>query len=138
MITTGNHFRGPELENSRIWNLLGATMRAVIAARGECEEGSSPGVNVVFYVPGSLGDFDIQRIEASRFSRRQKLVLVAVPVPKEVVEVGGSREFVIDALHQANMIAVETFARKKAGQFDLDRAEAIVEKVSQSLVDQGF
>jgi hypothetical protein len=64
--------------------------------------------------------------------------VVLVTVPKEQVESGGSVDFVIDALHHANRIAVATFARKKAGEFDLAKAEAIVEKVRQSLVDQGF
>jgi hypothetical protein len=138
MITTGDHFRGPELKDSPIWKLLGATMSAVIAARGDWKEGSSPGVNVVFYVPGSLGDFDISTIEASRFSRKHKLLLVAVPVPRHLVYGDGLFEFVIDALFQANRIAAETFARKKAGHFDLAQANAIVNEVKNALIEQGF
>ena len=63
---------------------------------------------------------------------------MAVPVPKEEVETGGSIDFVIGALHEANRIAAETFAGKGTEPFDLERAEAIVEKVKQALVDQGF
>jgi len=157
MISIGAHFRGPELSGSRIKQLLMAAMRALKKERGPLvgtddfgpcdprptsgpyvELGAAPEVNVVFYVPGSLGDFDIPKIEASRFSRKQKKLLVAVPVPKEEAESGGSVEFVIDALHQANRIAAETFARKRAGEFDLARADAIAEKIRQSLIAQGF
>ena len=93
-------------------------------------------MNVVFYVPGSLGDFDIPKIEASRFSRKQKLLLVAVPVPKAVVQSGGSVEFVMAALHQPNALAAEVFACKGVGVFDLAQAEAILEKVGRVLAAQ--
>jgi hypothetical protein len=137
MISIGIHNNGPELEGSPIDELLGATMRAVSVARGKGYEAhASPAVNVVFYVPGSLGGFDIPKIEESRFSRKQKLVLVAVPVPSEVAQAGGSVEFVIDALHKANAIAAEVFARKGKEPFDLAKAEAIVEKVRESLAPQ--
>jgi hypothetical protein len=96
-------------------------------------------VNVVFYVPGSLVSYeDLKKIEAARFSRKQKLLLLAVPVPKEEVESGGSVEFVVGALRRAKAIAAETFARKGSESFDIERAEAIIEKVRESLVDQGF
>ena len=156
MISIGVNLGGPE--QLRIDELLRATMRSLSAVRGSWvggddfepgkprpasgpffEKGSSPAVNVIFYVPGSLlGYDDLKKIEAVRFSRKQKLLLVAVPVPKEEVETGGSIDFVIGALHEANRIAAETFAGKGTEPFDLERAEAIVEKVKQALVDQGF
>jgi len=155
MIATGGHYRGPELSGSRIQKLLNAAMKALIQECGlfigadDLDHdglgrtpgriftvGSTPAVNVVFYVPGSLGGFDIPKIEASRFSRKKKLLLVAVPVPPEVAQAGGSVEFIIDALHKANAIAAAVFARKGNEPFDLARAEAIVEKVRQSLAAQ--
>jgi hypothetical protein len=137
MISIGADFMGPELDGSPIDRLIGAAMIAVENFRGKGYEAhASPAVNVVFYVPGSLGGFDIPKIEASRFSRKQKLVLVAVPVPAEVAEAGGSVEFIIDALHKANAIAAEVFASKGTESFDLARAEAIVEKVKQTLMAQ--
>lgn len=158
MISTAVYFGGPEQKNSELSKLFGATERALRAIRGPwvgsddfgpCasrpqagpyfEVGSLPAVNVVFYVPGSLVRYeDLTKTEAARFSRKQKLLLVAVPVSKEEVESGGSVEFVIDALHEANRIAAETFARKGTEPFDLETAEAIVEQVRQSLVAQGF
>ncbi len=139
MISIGAHFRGPELDGSLIKHAIRRAMKAVEQARGPgYEEHAAPAVNVVFYVPGSLGDFDIPKIEASRFSRKQKLLLVAVPVPAEMVESDAAAEFVIDALRQANRIAAETFARKETEPFALQRAEAIVDQVERSLADQGF
>ena len=101
------------------------------------ELGSAPAVNVIFYVPGSLiGYDDLKKIEPARFSRKQKLLLVAVPVPKDVAESGGSIDFVIDALHKANAIAAEVFAKKGVGAFDLAKAEMLVEKVREALAAQ--
>ena len=138
MISVGINLGGPE--RLPIEGLLRTAMKAIKSTRGEAYESHRlPGVNVVFYIPGSISDYeDLRKIEAARFSRKQKLLLVAVPVPKEEVESGGSVEFVIDSLHQANAIAAEVFARKGTEPFDLDSAEAIVEKVKQSLLDQTF
>ena len=157
MISMGVHLNGPELCKSRIDELLRATMRALKKERGpivgtddfgQCdpppasgqyfEIGTFPAVNVVFHVTGSLGGAMPKRIEAARFSRKQKELLVAVPVPKEEVETGGSIEFVIGALREANRIAAETFGKKGTEPFDFDKAEAIVDKVERSLVDQEF
>jgi hypothetical protein len=134
MISIGGHYRGPELDGSPVDLLIRSAAMALKRLRGNGYEAhSAPAVNVVFYVPGSLGDFDIPKIEASRFSRKQKLLLVAVPVPKDVAAAGGSVEFVIGALRQAVAIAAEVFAGKKVGVFDRARAEAIIEKVRATL-----
>jgi hypothetical protein len=137
MISIGGHYNGPELEGSAIDLLIRSAAKAVKRFRGDDYEAHSvPAVNVVFYVPGSLGAEGPTKIEAARFSRKQKLLLVAVPVPRDVAEAGGSIEFVIDALHRANAIATEVFAKKGVGAFDLAKAEALVEKVRQTLAAQ--
>lgn len=73
---------------------------------------------------------------AGRFSRKQKLLLVEVHVPKEQVESGGSVEFIIGALRQACSIAAEVFEQKKAGPFDLTKANAIVDRVRDALMEK--
>lgn len=157
MISIGVQLNGPELSKSTIKLLLMATMRAIADERGPIvgdddfgpcdprpvsgsyfEIGSAPALNVVFHVQGSFNVPMPEKIEAARFSRKQKELLVAVPVTKEEVKRGGLVEFVIGALHEANRIAAETFGRKGTEPFDRERADAIVEKVRQSLVEQGF
>ena len=128
MITIGGHYRGSELETSFIRRVLSAVAKTVAVYSGERAEGSEPTVNVVFYVPGSLGRFEIPRVEASRFSRKQKLLLVAVPVPPEMVNSSGALDFVMDSLHKANAIAAEVFAKKNVGIFDLAKGDELVEK----------
>ena len=136
MISIGIDFMGPEHPETPIGRLLLSASRLVQEHRGEYETYPGPRVNVVFYVPGSLGDFpNITKVAAGRFSRKQKLLLVEVPVSREVAEAGGSIEFVVNTLHQANAIAAEVFA-KKGMEFDLLKAEALVERVRQSLIAQ--
>ena len=102
-------------------------MQAVEDVCGEPETISTPRVNVVFYVPGSLLAFeDLKKIEAARFTRKEKLLLVAVPVSREVAKLGASVAFIVDALRQAVAIAADVFARKKVAGFDLADAEVIV------------
>ncbi|HEX2971536.1 MAG TPA: hypothetical protein VHP11_04350 [Tepidisphaeraceae bacterium] len=113
---------------------------AIGEACGEAEEweGTVPGVNVVFYVPGSVMDHvSVTKIEAARFSRKRKLLLVNVPVPKEIVrDWNQSLLFLIDALCKANAIAAEVFGHKKGMEpFDLAKAEAIIDRVKEMLVE---
>jgi hypothetical protein len=158
MISIGCQYGGPEFDGSkRIQQTLRAAMKALAFVRGPwvgsddfgpCddkpqsgpffEKGSAPAVNVVFYIPGTLGIKVPDKIEAARFSRKHKELLVAVPAPPEMVDSEEAAGFVIDALHEANRIAAETFTRKGPEPFDLERAEALVEKVRQTLADQGF
>jgi hypothetical protein len=134
MISIGAYFGEPGQQDSPIGLVLRAAMDATARCRGDWIEGSTPGVNVVFYVHGSIAKYDCPtKIEAARFSRKQKLLLVAVPVPKVIIETDEPLTFVIDALHQANAIAAEVFAKKSPEQFDFEKAEAIVERVQESL-----
>jgi hypothetical protein len=137
MISIGADFGGPKMGESPLGLIIRSAMNAAANVRGDWAEGSAPGVNVVFYVPGSVAQYEnLTKVEASRFSRKQKLLLVAVPVPKEIENDGGSVEFVIDALHKANAIAADVFAKKGSEPFDLAKAEAIVERVKEALVAQ--
>ena len=128
MISIGAHYGGPELAKTSIKRAILCAMNAVEFVRGDWAEGSAPEVNTVFYVPGSCSMAVPERIEAARLSRKQKLLLVAVPVPPEMIKSDKSLGFVIDALHRANAIAGEVFAKKKVGPFDLGKADAIVER----------
>ena len=133
MITLGAQFGGPEQNGSPIDVAILSVMDAVRDARGERNKGAAPAVNVVLYIPGSCGIAAPTKIEAARFSRKQKLLLVAVPVPSEMINSSCALDFVISALHQANAIAADVFAKKNVGTFDLAAADAIVEKAKAEI-----
>lgn len=156
MIAVGIHLGGGE--SQCITSLLRATGLALSKACGPWvgnddygpgdpipqsgpyfKDGDAPALNVVFYVPGSLMSFDdLKQIEAARYSRKKKLLLVAVPVPRAVAASGGSVEFVIGALRRANAIAAEVFAKKGSEPYNTAEAERIVSEVENRLRDQGF
>jgi acetylornithine deacetylase/succinyl-diaminopimelate desuccinylase-like protein len=133
MISIGAQFGGPEHAQTSIRRAIFTAMDAVRGARGERIAGAAPEVNTVFYVSGSCGLPIPAKTEAARFSRKQKLLLVAVPVPPEKINSTDALDFVIDALHKANAIAAEVFAKKNVGVFDLQKADEIVEKAKAEI-----
>ncbi len=148
MISIGAQFGAPEHARASIRRAIFAAMDAISDERGPWvgeddfgpgdpqpatgkyfAVGSAPAVNVIFYVPGSVLTYsDLGQMEAARFSRKQKLLLVAVPVPPEMINSPDALDFVIGALHKANAIAAEVFAEKNVGVFDLQKADELVEK----------
>jgi hypothetical protein len=133
MIATGGFYCGPELRESPINKRLMAIGRAIKMARGDWKQGDTPGVVVVFVVPGSLGDVNFTGQRITLFSRKKKLLQIEVAVPNELVTVGDVDSFVLDAVRQAIRTAAEHFERKKAGVFDVAEASVIVDAVSRSL-----
>jgi hypothetical protein len=136
MIGVGGVFRGPEIRESQLGKFLFATGKAISNASGEWKEGDSPAVIVVWVVPGSLGEVNFTGQRTTLFSKKKKLMQIEAEVPKEVVNAGGSVEFVIDALHKAAATAAKTFARKGPESFDLSKAEVIIEKVRVALENE--
>ena len=136
MITLGAKFGGPEeMEFREAWKCAATAIReARHQKKGEPED-DTPGVNVVFYVSGSVIEFSrIKEIEPARFSRKRKLLLVDVPAPKNIRDnFDKSLSFIMDSLGKANAIAVEVFERKGAEPFDLAKANAIVDQAKQLL-----
>ncbi len=156
MISLGEQYGGPELQVAEIFSVLCRTSQLVAQYRGGemyggkdiagvdesprpdgpyFEVGSAPTLNIIFHVPGSITDFPpLDAPQAGRFSRKQKLLLVNVYVSREQVAAGGSIEFVIDALRKSCAIAADVFEKKKAGPFDLARANAIIGRVKDALL----
>lgn len=138
MIATGEYYRGPELKGSRIEKHLDTVGKALIAARGDWKEGDAPAVIVLFVVPGSLGDVNFSGQRTTLFSRKKKLLQIGAAVPKELVSAERIDDFVIDALRKASRMAAEHFERKKAGVFDLAKADAIIDRVRELLAAQAI
>jgi len=91
--------------------------------------GTIPGLHVGFYVDGSAGPYDeVRGLAPVRFSRKKKLLLVNVRVPKEVVnDFDKSFRFIVDSLHDASALAADTFVRKGSEPFDLAKASALID-----------
>ncbi len=132
MIALGGVFQGPELEGSLIDRTIKEAGKAAAELRGDFEFGSSPAVNVIFYVPGSLGSPDWDGLRDAKFSRRQQLLMVQVAVPENVVDSSDPKDFVIESLYGANAVAFEFF-RQKNMDFPLAEAEQLVAKIESRM-----
>lgn len=134
MIFIGGIFSGPELDGSSTEQTIKLVGRIAADLRGSFNVGDAPAVNVVFCVPGSLRSPDWDWLQEGTFSRRQKLLLVQVAVPAELVNSPQLDEFIIRSLHGANTIAFHTFNEKDM-KFPLREAEELVLQVKDRLAD---
>lgn len=132
MISIGSVFRGPELKGSSIDQALMAASRALTELRGPLKLGSTPLVNAVFVVPGSLGSVDFSGLQYGDYSKKDKAVVVQIEVPVAEVSSPHAKRFVIDSLRGANAMAFEFF-RQKGEDFELREAESMVTAIANKM-----
>jgi hypothetical protein len=132
MISIGSVLHGPELKESMAYGCIRALMRAAVESRGSFEFGASPGINVVFHVPGSFGSPTWDGIRDAKFSSKRQLLMIQVAVPKSLVSSSTLKGYLVERLHAANQIAMEVF-RKKGLAFPLADAEKLVERIKERL-----
>lgn len=95
------------------------------------------GVNLVFHTPGSvLPMFHTRHLQAERFSRKQKLLLIEAIAPEAIIEdEGRSLKFILQCVRDAIPIAMAAFRKKKVEEFAEDEAIALIDAVEQKLRD---
>lgn len=140
MIAIGLFSGGPELTNAPISRAFRRIATAISEVYDKGWFGTIPGLHVGFYVDGSAGPWDaVDGLAPVRFSRKKKLLLVNVCVPKDVVnDFERSFHFIVDSLHEASAIAADTFARKGSEPFALAKADALIDATLQYLSDPEF
>ena len=135
MISVGSVLGGPEQMGAPIQDCIRAVSKAVFEI---CGHDGVPGVNTVFYVPGSLTapDFDYPR--TGKFSKREQLLMVQVPLRQEIVDAPPHEvvRHLLDALHAANAVAFDFFSQKGI-TFPLAEAESVVLRAEESLKKVG-
>lgn len=136
MISIGSVLRGPELEGSQIYRLIGALIKAAAECSGSIECATGPAINVVFHVPGSLGRPDWDGIRDAKFSRQRQLLMVQVAVPANMVESPALKDYLIRSLFGANAVAFEFF-RQKGLPFPLAEAEKLVQRIKEKMEGSG-
>jgi hypothetical protein len=134
-ISIGSVLGGPEQSGARIDVSIEAVSNAVFAI---CGDEGAPGVNVVFYAPGSLATPDFDDPRAGKYSKREQLLMVQVPLSREVVEASQPQivQTLLDGLHAANAIAFDFFSTKGV-DFPLADAESIVARAADALREAG-
>lgn len=134
MIAIGTVFKGPELQGSRIDRLMMATSKTVKQLRGTL--GETPWVNAVFIIPGSLGEADFDYPKYGESSKKDKAVVVQIPMPRKVAEGADQVAFIVDGLHGANAMAFEFFRQRGGEEYLLHEAEQLVNQVAAHLAEQ--
>jgi hypothetical protein len=76
----------------------------------------------------SRPDWDHGRI--AKYSAKQKLLLIQVAVPQDIVASTSPLDYVIGELHGANALAFE-FYRQKGMQYPLREAEQLVVRIRE-------
>lgn len=128
MISIGSVFEGPELNDSKVRQLIMKISQHVKNTRGSLDKGKIPWVNAVFVVEGSLGAPDFDYLTYGDYSKKDKGIVVQIPVLNEALNGDNLEGFLIESLHGANAMAFEFF-RQKGEDFPLKEAEALVKSL---------
>lgn len=97
MIYVSSILGGPELRGSPVYGLIGELARALNSGERP-NEGS---LDVVFHVPGSLVSPNFGSMRLSKFSRKERIQMIEIPVPPELVYASGLRSFLLEKLREA-------------------------------------
>ena len=133
MITIGAIYGGPEQDGSLIDQRITSLMLATERLTRKVVFGSSPAINVVYHLSGSLYSPDFQGIRDATFSRKKQMLMVQVSVPVKTMRSKKSiDEFLLESLHEANSLAVRYF-EKKGLAYAFASAERLAEKIGQKM-----
>jgi hypothetical protein len=130
----GGIFRGPELERSRIYKVIGALTLAKDSAQPQVVNPTDGELDLVYHVPGSLFKVDFQGIRTGRISKKERIMQVQMAVPEAALNAPNLLSILTDLLRQAVKVGSERLAKKEISfsQEDhlrlIDQIEALVAK----------
>jgi len=119
-ITIGAVFGGGELSGTPI-------DRALRGFSFPSDDSPPFSLNVVFHVPGSIvGGPDYVSVRTAKFSRKQKMLMIQVAVPKEMIYSPNVRAFLFSSVREA-VVTAAPFLRKKGVEYSVQRVLDIVQ-----------
>lgn len=123
---------GPEQRGGSADSTLTKIAKRVAELRGEAESVYG-GINAVFHLPGSLVTPSFQGARSAKFSRKERMLMVQVAVPRDLLDSDGLEAFVFESLREATHIAEPMF--QKAGiPFSIENHLAFVDRVGATMV----
>lgn len=130
MITLGLNLGGPENQNWPILDAWKKLAQSVARLAGEPKTWRKhvPGVNVVYFVPGSVIRHEtVQETRVARFSRKEKLIITNVLVPSAIARVYDEAfVLLVKELLKSVDLASMVFHEKGVHGFDGEAAKRIV------------
>jgi hypothetical protein len=133
MITIGAIIGGLELTDSQIDRRITAIALAAEDLTKKFVFGSSPAINVVLHVRGSLFKPEFKGLRNAKFSRKEQMLMVQVAVPSKICKsTDPIDQYLIDSLHQANAIAWKYF-EKKGFDYPYENGEKLIRKIDSKI-----
>jgi hypothetical protein len=122
---------GPEVRGSTVDRVLGRISALVEAG----EEDTFGSLNIVFHVHGSLLSPEHVGVRTGRFSKRERILMLQIALPKDVVERDEDeiRRFVLTSLDEAVAMAEPVFRRAKI-PYDKEEFLSRVERARQAFI----
>ncbi len=130
----GGVLGGPETRTSPV--LLALRKASQAAAKYEEEASSGGSVDLVFHIPGSIVRLDYSGLRTGRFSRKERMLMVQVAVPKEMVFAENPDGFVYSAMREAIHIAAPRFQKAKIA-FSVEQHLALVDAIVKDCIGAG-
>jgi hypothetical protein len=102
---------GPELTGSTVDRVLARISSLV----GDGEEDTFASLDIVFHVHGSVLSPEHVGVRTGRFSKKERMLMLQIAVPKHVVESDETeiRRFVLASLEEAVLLAEPLFQQTK-------------------------
>ena len=140
MLSIGAVYGGPKSEFGLIGKFVNRLMNIVADMCDNFTPGSAVGLNAVFHIPGSIcSDLGYEGLRDGKFSRKLKLLMIQIAVPKEIVESPNEEiifRFLFDSLREANRIGALCFKKKNIEYSQskfLDLVNAVEERFRQTM-----
>ena len=135
-LSLGAVYGGPEHDKTspsaaRITRL----MKRMAELQGDSAVGTGTGgsLNVVFHVPGSLIKPDYMGVRTAKFSRKNKMLMVQVAIPDELLRSPNLEGFLVASIREAVCLARPVFDKARIG-FCVEEHLALVDRAEASLV----
>jgi len=135
----GAIFGGPEVPDSACYAALGrlgrrsdaALRRARRSAGKAAPSDRQGGLDIVFHVPGSIIKPEFSGERTGKFSRRERLLMVQIAVPAELVWSPKVEHFMLEALRRSIRLAKPVY--DKAGiPFSVERYTELVDRMQSA------
>lgn len=135
MIYVGTVFGGPEAPATQAYRVVNKVMCMIADERDALISPSDGGLNVVFHVSGSLSKVTFEGVRTGRFVRKEKMLMVQVAVPEELLDSDKLAPFLFQSIREAIDITKLVFKKAKI-LFSAEDHLALVDQVERNFMQQ--
>lgn len=112
-IVVGSELGGPELEKSPQGEIVMAYQSLVWRLAKEHHNPIHIKLNIVFFLSGSIIQYDASEVSVVRFSRKQQTILTHANIPDNIIEPHEIVDFLINSSRKAVILAQKVCQEKE-------------------------